>query len=53
MNLIKANEARIARMSGSEVMALITELSQYLTQTEIESVEVGSGELTWREVEPS
>lgn len=51
MSLIKENEARIARMSGDQVMSLITELSQFLTQSEIARVEVGDGELVWKEVE--
>lgn len=49
MSLIYENAARIARMSGEQVMELITELSQFLTQSEINRVSAGYGEIAWKE----
>jgi hypothetical protein len=43
---------RIERMSGDGIKAMITELSQYLTQSEIESLVIGDGAISWTEEEP-
>jgi hypothetical protein len=40
-------------MSGEDIKAMITELSQYLTQTEIESLVIGDGEIGWKDEVPA
>lgn len=47
MNILTENAARISRMSGDEIKAMITELSEYLTQAEIESLVIGDGAIGW------
>jgi len=44
---------RIARMSGEDVKAMITELSGYLTQSEIQSLAIGDGAIVWDEEVPA
>ena len=51
MSILTENAARISRMSGDEIKAMITELSEYLTQTEIESLVIGDGAIGWKEEE--
>lgn len=41
-------ETKLARMSPNQIMAGITELSKYLTGSEIERLEIGKGEITWK-----